>query len=72
MPITSNHDAALLCCTALVVQARVLESVLAARLGWDFRLKQMRLGSDVEDDDDDGPVVVELSEQQLAQLDLTS
>eukprot|EP00878_Enallax_costatus_P017015 GHUV01017863.1.p1 GENE.GHUV01017863.1~~GHUV01017863.1.p1 ORF type:complete len:319 (+),score=153.78 GHUV01017863.1:49-1005(+) len=56
---------------ALLAQARVLESVLAAGLGWDFRLQQMRLVSDDEDDDDDedGPVVVELSEQQLAELD---
>lgn len=47
----------------------MLESVLAAGLGWDFRITQMRLGSDDDDDDDeDGPVVVELTEQQLAEL----
>lgn len=46
----------------------MLESLLAGSLGWDFRVMQLRLGSDDEDDDDDGPVVVELSEQQLAEL----
>lgn len=48
-------------------QARVLERVLASGLGWDFRMCELRLGSDDEGDDEDGPVVVELSEQQ--QLD---
>jgi hypothetical protein len=52
------------------VQARVLETVLVAGLSWDFRLRQLKLGSDDEgSDDEDGPVVVELSEQQLAELE---
>jgi hypothetical protein len=54
---------------SLLVQARLLENVLAAGLGWDFRLKQLKLGSDEGSDDEDGPVVVELSEQQLAELE---
>jgi hypothetical protein len=52
------------------LQARVLEIFFAAGLGWDFRLRQLKLGSDDEgSDDEDGPVVVELSEQQLAELE---
>ena len=47
------------------MQARVLEAVLAAGLGWDFRMTAL-LGSD--SDDEFQPVVVELSEQQLAEL----
>jgi hypothetical protein len=46
----------------------VLESVVAAGLGWDFRLAELHLGSDSQSDDEYGPVVVELSEQQLAEL----
>jgi hypothetical protein len=53
-----------------LLQARLLENVLAAGLGWDFRLRQLKLGSDDDgSDDEDGPVVVELSEQQLAELE---
>jgi hypothetical protein len=52
-----------------LLQARVLEKVLAAGLGWDFRLTELKLGSDDEGSDEDGPVVVELSEQQLAELE---
>jgi hypothetical protein len=59
------------CCARVHAQARVLEGVLAAGLGWDFRLAQLHLGSDSEADEADeyGPVLVELSEQQLAELD---
>lgn len=48
-------------------QARRLESVLAAGLGWDFRMTAL-LGSDDQSDDEFKPVVVELTEQQLADL----
>jgi hypothetical protein len=53
------------------LQARVLERVLAVGLGWDFRLHQLKTGSDDDESniDDDGPVVVELTEQQLAELE---
>eukprot|EP00882_Tetradesmus_deserticola_P025722 GHRQ01028280.1.p1 GENE.GHRQ01028280.1~~GHRQ01028280.1.p1 ORF type:complete len:175 (+),score=81.63 GHRQ01028280.1:576-1100(+) len=55
---------------SLLAEAHVLETVLAVGLGWDFRLSQLKLGSEDEgSDDEDGPVVVELSEQQLAELD---
>lgn len=54
-------------CVYASLQARVLERVLESGLGWDFRLCELRLGSDGEGDDEDGPVVVDLSEQQ--QLD---
>lgn len=56
------------------LQARVLERVLAVGLGWDFRLHQLKAGSDDDESDaeDDGPVVVELTEQQLAELEANS
>eukprot|EP00775_Hariotina_reticulata_P011434 gene11434-11580_t len=59
---------------ALLAQARVLERVLAVGLGWDFRLHQLQAGSDDDesDVDDDGPVRVELTEQQLAELEANS
>lgn len=57
-------------------QARPLETVLAAGLGWDFRLTDLLGGggcgnnSDSEGSDDEfRPVVVELTEQQLAELE---
>uniref|UniRef100_A0A383WLT7 AAR2 splicing factor homolog n=1 Tax=Tetradesmus obliquus TaxID=3088 RepID=A0A383WLT7_TETOB len=54
----------------LLAEARVLEGVLASGLGWDFRLRELKLGSDDDEgSDEDGPVVVELSEQQLAELE---
>jgi hypothetical protein len=45
-----------------------LEAVLAAGLGWDFRMSEL-LGSGSGSDDEFGPVVVELTAQQLAQLE---
>lgn len=68
--LTNQTCCAVLCCGAVMcvhLQARVLESVLAAGLGWDFRMTAL-LGSD--SDDEFRPVVVELSEQQLAELAL--
>lgn len=54
----------------VVLQARVLESVLAAGLGWDFSMSELHLDSDSEDEGDEyGPVVVDLTEQQLAELE---
>jgi len=48
----------------------VLESVLAAGLGWDFRMTDL-LGSDDDSDDEFRPVVVELTAEQLEQLEAT-
>jgi hypothetical protein len=50
------------------MQARPLEAVLAAGLGWDFRMTDL-LGSDSGSDDEFRPVVVELTDQQLAELE---
>lgn len=57
-------------CSAAVLwlQARQLEAVLAAGLGWDFRMTEL-LGSGSGSDDEFGPVVVELTAQQLAELE---
>lgn len=57
-------------CRAVPCQARVLESVLAAGLGWDFRMTDL-LGSDDDSDDEFRPVVVELTAEQLEQLEAT-
>eukprot|EP00877_Chromochloris_zofingiensis_P000739 jgi/Chrzof1/10666/Cz05g07160.t1 len=47
--------------SALVSQASQLEDLLRQRLGWDYRLQPLHDGAD-EDDDEYGPVVVELPE----------
>lgn len=60
----------LCCCHPVLCKARVLESVLAAGLGWDFRMTELLANSDDSDSDDEfRPVVVELTEQQLADLE---
>lgn len=51
-------------CTTLLYwfcQASQLEDLLRQRLGWDYRLQPLHDGAD-EDDDEYGPVVVELPE----------
>ena len=51
---------------AVLAQARELEALLASTLGWDFRLAALRL--DDSDGEEEGPVVVELTETQLAEF----
>lgn len=51
----------------LCVQADVLEAWLRQHLGWDFRMQM--LGED-DEDDEDGPVMVELTEEQAALISL--
>lgn len=59
------------------MQAAQLETLLRERLGWDFRVRQLPSGGcgccgDEEGDDEDRPVVVELSqeERRLAGLEM--
>lgn len=49
----------------------MLESVLAAGLGWDFRMTDLLGSDDDESDDEFRPVVVELTAEQLEQLEAT-